>query len=528
MATQNNGAVGVTEPKLTPAMRKKLAGPQLANSFTVDARLYRSFDESSTVFEYGELDLWSMREMLSKDGNPRKLEQVLTLPIRSADWEIRGHGLIPDFVRNNLDSVMDKVIAQCCSAIAYRKAFFELIWKLDGDQVVYDRIELRPATSCETAYDESTGALIGFRQRLAPINVTQAGGTGFVRIPAEKAFIYVHGVHREPLAGVSDLDVSLYCWDNIRKLQFLWCQYLEQQSLPKVIVYGDDPMQAVENAQMIADAAASASIPIERRIDPAQKTFELLESSGRGADQFEKAIQYFEGKQTQSVLASFMDLAQAASLSSAGSNALSADQSEFYLASRQAVANEIGEQITNGLIAPLVAYNFGPDAEVPDLHFAPIGNRQTDRALNLLMAIVAAQKPTVPTQFTGFLINQVSAALGLDTTDVSGVITDWAERHQEMVESAEAAATAAAEMPVPLAPPAKQQPVPGADALAAGSKTGTAQGSNKAPARVRKSPQRKVKSTQMSLAIDMAHELVENSRHGVHPRDTLNAMRDRD
>jgi hypothetical protein len=547
--------------KLTPAQRKRLASPQLANAFPVDARLYRSFDEAHTVFEYGEIDLYAMRDMLALDGNPRKLEQVLTLPIRSAEWEIRGKGKIPDFVRANLGDKMDKLIAQCCSAIAYRKAFFELVWKLDGENVVYDSIQMRPATSCQPAHNSFTGKVTGFRQRVAPINaIDHMGEYGWIRIPDDNAFVYIYGTHREPLLGVSDLDVSLYCWENIKKLRFLWCQFLEQQSLPKVIVYGDDPQQAVENAQMIADAAASASIPIERRIDPTQKTFEILESSGKGAAQFHDAIVYFEGQQTQSVLASFMDLAQSASHAKAGSNALSADQSEFYLASRQAVADEISEQITEGIIRPLVTYNFGPDVEIPDLHFAPIGNRQTDRALNLLMTIVTAEKPTVPETFVGFLLNQVSAQMGLDATDVADAVQEWGKERQKMMEAAEAAAAAAAEIPVPMTPPSTQQPLPGADALAnqhlpietptkvpakpaAGAsavsktsnaaarrvspnKTGTAAGKSQAPQRVAKSKLRRAQDTSMSLAVEMAAELVAAVKDGADPHDALRALRE--
>ena len=545
--------------KLTPAQRKRLASPQLANAFPVDARLYRSFDEANTVFEYGEIDLYAMRDMLAMDGNPRKLEQVLTLPIRSAEWEIRGKGKIPDFVRENLSEKMDKLIAQCCSAIAYRKAFFELVWKMDGANVVYDSIQMRPATSCQPAHNSKTGKVTGFRQRVAPINaIDHMGEYGWIRIPDDNAFVYIYGTHREPLLGVSDLDVSLYCWENIKKLRFLWCQFLEQQSLPKVVVYGDDPQQAVENAQMIADAAASASIPIERRIDPTQKTFEILESSGKGAAQFHEAITYFEGQQTQSVLASFMDLAQNASHAKAGSNALSADQSEFYLASRQAVADEISEQITEGIIRPLVTYNFGPDVEIPDLHFAPIGNRQTDRALNLLMTVVTAEKPTVPETFVGYLINQVSAQLGLDTTDVADVVEEWGKERQKMMEAAEAAAAAAAEIPVPMTPPSQQQPLPGADALAnqhlpietptkvpgkpsAGAsavsktsnaaarrvspnKTGTAAGKSQQPQRVAKSKLRRAQDTSMSLAVEMAAELVAAVKDGADPHDALRAL----
>jgi hypothetical protein len=291
---------------------------------------------------------------------------------------------------------------------------------------------------------------------------------------------------------------------------------------------------------MVADAQASASIPMERRAEPGQPTFEVLESSGKGADQFEKAIKYFEGKQTQSVLASFMDLAQNASLAHAGSNALSADQSEFYLASRQAVATEIAQQITDGIIAPLIVNNFGPDAPIPELHFAPIGNRQTDRAMLLLTSIVSAEKPTIPEEFTGFLINQVSAALGLDTDEVSAAVTAWGIKRQKEMDAAEAAAAAAAEIPVPLAPPSTQQALPGADALAkangGGGNPATAaltKGAVKSVPKPGKVPgptgtptvlKSKVKGAQLSMAIDMANELMVQAQNGVDPREVLRAL----
>jgi hypothetical protein len=522
-----NATITTTGLQLTPAQKKKLAGPRLSNSFPYDARLFPAFDEDNTVFEYGEIDLQAMRQMLSEDGNPRKLEQVLSLPIRAAEWEIRGKGKIADFVRANLGDKMDQIVAQCTSAISYRKAFFELIWKFESDpvsgntngtgdgtasnRVIYDSIELRPAQSCETAYDPLTGELKGFRQRLNPITFvgerTEPGGSaqpfqdGWARVYGTRSFVYVHGRYREPIHGVSDLDVSLKMWDIIRKLRFLWCQYMEQQSLPKVIVFGDDEGQAQANAEAIADAGASAAIPMAYRVDPQQEIFKVLESSGKGADQFEQIVNYFEGKQTQSVLASFMDLAEKASRQSAGSNALSADQSEFYLASRQAVANEIAEQITEGIITPLVLYNFGPDAEVPDVQFSPIGNRRTDRALTLLTSIVTAEKPTVPEEFIGFLLNQVSAALGLDVTDVADVVDAWAAKRQEQMDAAEAAAAAAAEQPTPMTPPSVQAPLPGAAQLAGAPAappsnakaittpppTGTANGKNAAPVPVKQS-----------------------------------------
>lgn len=496
---------GIAVPTLTAAQKRKLAGPALSNSFNFEDRLYRSFSDYDQVFNFSDLDLVSMRQMLSEDGNPAKLEQVLTLPIRSANWELRGGSArAKALVNANLEPMMNTLIAQCTSAFAYRKAFFETTWQLDGDQVVYDEILLRPAPSCEAAFRVTDGTPDGFRQRLNPISVFELNQQarpmlGYVVIPANRSFIFTSGKYREPITGVSDLRVSLRCWQNIKKLEFLWCQFLEQQSLPKMFIYGDDPTQASTNAQAVADADASAVIPIERRGDPASKTFEIMESSGRGADQFQKAILYFGSMQTQSVLASFTDLAQNASMSNAGSNALSADQSEFFLQQRDAAAAEIAEQINSDVIGDLVAYNYGPDEACPELHFPPIGNRQTDRALKLLESIVTATRPNVPFQFTAMLLNQTSSALGLDNGDVEDLVVQWGADMQKEMEAAQAAQVAAASQPTPLAPPGKQSPLPG-------------------------EPEAE-QAAQLAAAIEVATELNLAANEGHDPTEALNAMR---
>jgi hypothetical protein len=424
----------IIDDKLTPAQRKQLLGTPAANLFTPDDRLYRDYTDFATVYEWPDIDLREMRDMLTKDGNPRKLEQVLTLPIRGAAWEIRGNGPEAELARTNLGPLLPKIIDQAMSAVAYRKAFFEVTWKLEGGQILYDEVAPRPAVCCEAAFDQDTGKPIGFRQQLAPITQISdraLASMGWVRIAANRSWIFTYGAYREPLRGVSDLDVSLYCWSNIRKLQFLWFQYLETTALPRVLVYGDDDEEADRNAGMIADAKGSATIPVVRRNDPAQHVFDVLESSGHGHAGFEAAIGYLEGKQTQSVLASFMDLAQHASVGGAGSNALSADQSEFFLASRQAVADELAEQIVEGLIRPLIVYNYGPDADIPEMHIGPIGNRQVDRALGLLSSILTAQNPTAPPRFTASLMTHVATFLGLETDEVKGAADEWTTQQQD-------------------------------------------------------------------------------------------------
>lgn len=452
-----NGTI-VDLDRLTPGQKKAIANTPLGSSITVEDRLFRSFTDFHRVYESPQLNLRLMRQMLTEDGNPKKLEQVLSLPLRGADREIRGDGPALQLVKDNVGPLVDRLIDQCTSAIAYAKAFFETEWMMLGEQVVYKHIHLRPAVVCEAAYHDTTGEPDGFRQQISPVaQITPNANMGWIDIPANRSFIYRYGSHREPLRGVSDLDVALHAWENIQKLRFLYFQFLEQQSLPKMIVFGNDPDEAQENAENLSEAGASATLPMARLPDPQQKLVELIESSGSGAGQFIEAIRYLEGQQTQSVLASFTDLAQAAATGGRGSNALSADQSEFFLGSRQAIADEMSKQITEGIIKPLVVYNYGPDAPVPTLHIGPIGNRQTDRALDLLKSIIGAATPTAPTEFTGFLLNQVSSFLGLDADKVATSVEKWGVE-QAQFQSQQQAAMVAAAAPPPPGPPAPPTP----------------------------------------------------------------------
>jgi hypothetical protein len=82
---------GVTTA-LTKITEDARTGRELSNAFSPEDRLFRDFTDWNTVYDTTNLTARDLSEMLSKDGNTKKLEQVLTLPIRGADWEIRGDG----------------------------------------------------------------------------------------------------------------------------------------------------------------------------------------------------------------------------------------------------------------------------------------------------------------------------------------------------------------------------------------------------------------------------------------------------
>lgn len=424
--------------ELTARQRRQLAGPPLASPWDPYDRLFGDW-QSGLVFDYGAVDSRQLDAMLDADGTAKQLEQVLTLPLRGAEWEIEGTGRFADMVREQFPhDTLDLLLGQMTSAIVHRKAFFETTWSLDGSDVRINSLEFRPASSCEAGWHPKTGQAAGFRQRVGnpggmwpePYSDTQSSQPGYALIPQQRSFIYTHGTHRQPKKGISDLAVAWWAYETRRKVLFLWLQFLETQSLPRVMFYGDDDTMARRNARAFADMKGGGTLGVKRGADPAAKMVEVVESSGQGASQFLEAIRYLEQQMVDSVLAGFTKLSSAAA-SGAGSYALSVDQSEFFTVQRQAVADEMAAQVKRGAFGPLTIYNNGSAADVPTLKIGPLSGKNTERALDLLKTIITAPEVRVPDEFTDMLTLGTATMLGLDPDELKTAIDEHAKIRAE-------------------------------------------------------------------------------------------------
>lgn len=426
-----------------------LLDEERGTAFDQDTILFANFGDGS-VFNYDDLGhARSMKEMLEQDAKAQTLEQVLTLPIRSADFNIfQGEARTEVYERihrilsapanaGGMTTPMNLVIAQMCNAIVYKKAFFEKVWVEDQESggVKYGKIAWRPSSTCAVERDPKTGAFRGFRQM--PVRLDD---TDEERFAPDKAFVYIHGTHRDPMEGVSDLTITHWCWKTKQKIRFLWYQFLEGQSLPKTIVKAADPTEAVNAAKKLVGLRQGGIVGLSDKI-----THEVLESSGRGADQFKAAIQWLDGEASSSVLAGFTDLGAAAT-SGTGSFALSKDQTDFFLMSRKAESREMEDYINQYLIADLVRWNFGPNERAPMFKFGPISREDATSAISLLQA--TAQTPVeqsaLPREFFDELAEKVAGLLGMNVRVVrEGILKKAAEAKQR----AEAMATAPGNAP---------------------------------------------------------------------------------
>lgn len=407
----------------------------------------------------------NIADMLTRDATANEVFEALTLPILGADWSIneppddQGQA---DLVRNNImrpgveggmSVDFDTLLAQMVSACANKRSYHEKVWTYDSGlkKTVYERIDWRPPGACEMIRDIQSGRLVGFRQFMdfglrQTRNRADLDKDGYVEIKARNAVVYIHGQRRDPVNGVSSMDVTYQLFMLKQKVINLWLTFLGTQSLPRVLVYGKDPTEAKNNAQNIAALKSSGVVPVVRPEDAA-KMFDLLETSGKGADQFQAMVSWCESGMTHSVLGGFLDLTRQASpqggSGARGSNALNQGSMDMFMQSRYAVAKELASCFNTQIIAPLVRINYGPKASIPTLVSGKISSDQTDRAIALLTTLSTSTTLQVPPAFIGMLIEKAAGFLDMDPQQVANVV----EGHIQIV-----AATA----PGGVLPPANQ------------------------------------------------------------------------
>lgn len=420
-------------------------GPELGTPFDDDT-IFGDFQDGK-VFDYDRWSARDMAEMLDRDGQAKTVEQALTLPIRRTPWDIipaeDGDASDAELIKKMLTTPanaggmsvpMSHVIGQATSAFGYRKAFFEKVFRiaesgeLEG-KIVYDKIAWRPTSMCQLARTSRTGSFAGFRQRPRIFDQDDMRQlVDWIMIDPNKAWVYIHGQHRDPLRGYSDLEIPLWCYRTKQKLRFLWYTFLEGQAIPKALVRDADPGRAKTAASKLRYLKNSGVIALDNstQVDP-------YESAGRGADQFIAAINFLDSEMSGSVLAGFLDLSSKAA-SGTGSYALSKDSSDFFLKSRQAVLEELEESINSYLIADLAKWNLG-DKPAPRFKFGQLAEADVADALQLLTAMASSTANNLPAEFTYELAAKAAEYLDLDIDKLHASFEQHAKEKEEQAKA---------------------------------------------------------------------------------------------
>lgn len=414
--------------------------------------IFGTTPDGKLVTDMSDWHARDLHEMLEKDYKAKQIQNVLALPISSAEWKIEpvegdsgeakwlNDYWTADHFSGGPRTSLDAIIDLMTSAFWYKRAYFEKIWtkgsgKFEG-KVVYDDLAWRPQTTCRLVRDPHNGRFRGFEQEayyLGP-EISKPGKWP-IFIKPERAFVFTHGSRRDPLNGSSDMEVAFWAWKTKQKILLLWFQFLQSVSLPRVVVKSPDQDTSNVVAKEIARMKSSGVLPVSVPGGADSVNIDVLDVSGKGAEQFMAAINWLDQAATQSVLAGFLDL-QTAAANGAGSYALSNDASSFFLQALEAKAREMEDQIRHSLFAPLIFHNFGPKASVPKLCFEPLNDIDKETAVDLLKTAMAAPPGgPIPTDFIGMLAGQVATYLGLEGEEVK----------EQFKKSFDAAAEAAAQ-----------------------------------------------------------------------------------
>lgn len=373
-----------------------------------------------------------LQAMLDRDGKAQALEAVLTLPLRWASTSIKPHkddSGEAEFVTEALttppwdggmSTPLEQVIAHMTSAVVFRKAFMEKVWRVietgAGPRWSYDKLAPRPAESCRLVKDPKTGNFRGFKQRV-PFDHPNADENGQVTFEPEKAFVYIHDWAKHPLCGRSALETAYRAYEAKQKVRYLWFVFLDRLSGGWGLAKdeGGDPGNADSLARKTASLRSGGVLGLGK-----DQTVELLEPTSDG-EAYKSCMDWLGSEMAQSVLAGFLDLTTGAT--GTGSYALSADQSDFFLRSRYAVLSEMGSALTNYVVADLVRWNF-PGGKCPTFEFGRLTNEHAAELMTLFtqLASQSAPNPQIPVGFVDLIMEKLAAVLELDEGKVRDLL----------------------------------------------------------------------------------------------------------
>lgn len=436
MAAENPGTVARRSGGGVDAEVKKLAFElEKGSAFRLYDTLFGEWDNGD-VFEYDFSSL-DTRRALEKDGKLGCIEQALCLPILSAGWRIKpaegGEKIAEEletFLRmgaleGGMQTPFNMVIAQATSARAYRKAFFEKVYREQDGKIFYDAIRYRPPETCRIARDPRTGAYRGFRQSPVRQGMPTLRDTNDVDIRPPYAWVHINGQRRNPLSGVSDLQVPLWCHETKMKILYLWTTFLATQAEPRAVVSGGDPNDSARRVAALRGGGVAGL--------PSGVELKVLESNGTAATSFKEMINYLDTQMSASVLAGFTDLASGAT--GTGSYALSQDQSDFFVQSLEAYSAELAESITHNVLGDLVVYNHGRGAKFPTFEFEPLADGDVDRCITLLQGLSNGQS-VLPFEFVEELAMKTAGYLELDLDKLRDAMEKAAEVAEQKAEMA--------------------------------------------------------------------------------------------
>lgn len=226
--------------------------------------------------------------------------------------------------------------------------------------------------------------------------VTALRGVNGDIYPPDKFLRYAWLPQYESPLGQSDLQAAYKPWFVKQQLLKWWAKYLEKFGLPTVMgTYdpnkGYGPDQQRELLAIVAQVHNESAVVL-----PSDMHLGLLETARAQSASFAEAIEYLDRAIAKSILGQTLTTDSTSIGSSHALGSVHMDVLSFYVAKLKRDLEEtvIGAQ----LLAPLVAYNFGPQAACPRFILGTPDAGQQEAGGRLIADLVAGSviAPTEP------------------------------------------------------------------------------------------------------------------------------------
>ena len=226
--------------------------------------------------------------------------------------------------------------------------------------------------------------------------VTALRGVNGDAYPPDKFLRYAWLPQYESPLGQSDLQAAYKPWFVKQQLLKWWAKYLEKFGLPTVMgTYdpnkGYGPDQQRELLAIVAQVHNESAVVL-----PSDMHLGLLETARAQSAGFAEAIEYLDRAIAKSILGQTLTTDSTSNGSSYALGSVHRDILGFYVAKLKRDLEEtvIGAQ----LLAPLVAYNFGPNAACPKFVLGTPDAGQQEASGKLIADLVAGNvvAPTEP------------------------------------------------------------------------------------------------------------------------------------
>lgn len=305
-------------------------------------------------------------------------------------WEVHAASDSPEdqavaaFVRDALagmrGSVLD-ALYDVLDALALGVSLVEIVYQVIEDGPDQGRIGLAALKSKDPA---------GFVfETDAFANVVALRGCLGASYPPDKFLRYSYMPQYENPLGQSDLRAAYRPWLVKQQLLRWWAKYLEKFGMPTVTGsydptrgYGTD--QQRELLSLVSQVHNESAVVL-----PSDMHLGLLETTRTSAAGFLEAIEYLDRAIAKSILGQTLTTDGSASGATFALGSVHQDMLNFYLGKLQ---RDLEETVMNAqLIAPLVAYNFGPGTARPHFTLGTLDDGRLQTAGRLIADLVAGK-----------------------------------------------------------------------------------------------------------------------------------------